>query len=429
MSGNDNSKNLNDLFFDNPDQESLAKTGFVSYYLSLYLEIISRVRDSIQNKWGLGSCSGSNAKPRIDYIDLFSGPGKYKDGRPSVPLNIVKSVLCNPNPIENVHFYFNDATNAKKLEKNMLSTFGWNRLPDSIEIHSQDSRNINISELLNKNDIVLSYIDSFSDLLTDVGTIAQLITPNFSDCVLFINMTFFNRFCGSRKGSKPEKNFIRFFGSEEHLREMQDRKRRCQSVEQFAEVIIKDFVKRLQNKVGKRIYALPIFFLRDGKNSHVAQFILILSKSPKGAKTAKESFDPTSSKEKTSSNKKGFSKKCEGLFHVQEGKILIYDENEQMNLLADWEEKQEYELLTPLIPKGARNALNLDQFADKVDDNYMSKHGFLSGYSKKRLRKMLTYYEEQGNIAVVTANPNKMRRRGTWGSETKFYWAEKEDHK
>lgn len=273
MSDNDNSKNLNDLFFDDPDAESLAKAGFVSYYLSLYLRIISSVRGSLQNRWREGNYSSSNSGLRIEYIDLFSGPGKYKNGRPSVPIKIVESALFRQPPIENIHFYFNYATKAKKLEENLLSTFGWTTLPDCIEINSQDSRNINISKLLNRGDIVLSYIDSFSDLLTDVGTIAQLIQPQFSDCVLFINMTFFNRFCGSKEGSKQDKNFIRFFGGVEHLREMQAKKKQCQSVEEFADVVIADFVKRLQNKVAKRIYALPIFFLRDGKNSHIAQFI------------------------------------------------------------------------------------------------------------------------------------------------------------
>ena len=64
-----------DNFFDEQKEKSKVKTEIVINFLNIYLNIISN------SKWTKGK--------DIYYIDLFSGPGVYKDGVSSTPIEIM----------------------------------------------------------------------------------------------------------------------------------------------------------------------------------------------------------------------------------------------------------------------------------------------------------------------------------------------------
>ena len=57
------------------------------------------------------------------YIDLFAGPGKYEDGKPSTPLMIAQKCYQNEVLRNSVRFIFNDMKYKDQLEANFLKEF------------------------------------------------------------------------------------------------------------------------------------------------------------------------------------------------------------------------------------------------------------------------------------------------------------------
>lgn len=85
-----------DNFFDEQKEKSKVKTEIVINFLNIYLNIISN------SKWTKGK--------DIYYIDLFSGPGVYKDGVSSTPIEIMNMLENMKNRVaaNKVHLVFND---------------------------------------------------------------------------------------------------------------------------------------------------------------------------------------------------------------------------------------------------------------------------------------------------------------------------------
>ena len=67
-------------FFDETTEQSVVKSTIVEKYFDVWANIIT----STQNR----SMVSSNKK--IAYIDLFAGPGRYKDGAASTPIRVLK---------------------------------------------------------------------------------------------------------------------------------------------------------------------------------------------------------------------------------------------------------------------------------------------------------------------------------------------------
>ena len=60
-------------FFDESEEQSAIKTAIVSKYFMAWAQVIIPSAEKHDN--------------RIAYIDLFCGPGRYKDGTESTPIH------------------------------------------------------------------------------------------------------------------------------------------------------------------------------------------------------------------------------------------------------------------------------------------------------------------------------------------------------
>jgi hypothetical protein len=93
-----------DNFFATPSEKSKVKTLIVTEFLKAYFPIINR--------------SVGKEKKEIIYIDLFCGPGKYKDGHPSTPLALLDLVnnFRDDNIRKKLRVVFNDE-NEKYIDQ------------------------------------------------------------------------------------------------------------------------------------------------------------------------------------------------------------------------------------------------------------------------------------------------------------------------
>ena len=78
-------------FFEEQSQQSQIKAAIVSKYFWAWGEDHHRLPQG-----------GRRRTPEIAYIDLFAGPGRYKDGAKSTPLLILEQAIADPMFRENL---------------------------------------------------------------------------------------------------------------------------------------------------------------------------------------------------------------------------------------------------------------------------------------------------------------------------------------
>ena len=86
-----------DMFYDEPSEQSRVKATIVAKYFDAW----ARVMVATQKRGG--------REDRIAYIDLFAGPGGYRDGTQSTPLMVLEKALQNPELCDRLVTVFNDA--------------------------------------------------------------------------------------------------------------------------------------------------------------------------------------------------------------------------------------------------------------------------------------------------------------------------------
>ena len=94
------------LFFDETREQSIIKAKIVSSYFWAWAKVIIPAEKK----------RGGN---RVAYIDLFAGPGRYKDGTKSTPLLVLERAIRDPEMREVLVTMFNDKdeNNSRSLEQ------------------------------------------------------------------------------------------------------------------------------------------------------------------------------------------------------------------------------------------------------------------------------------------------------------------------
>jgi three-Cys-motif partner protein len=89
-----------ETFFEEQSQQSQIKAAIVSKYFWAWGKIIT------------GYLKGAGKDTSIQYIDLFAGPGRYKDGAKSTPVLILEQAIADPLFRNNLTAIFNDRDDA-----------------------------------------------------------------------------------------------------------------------------------------------------------------------------------------------------------------------------------------------------------------------------------------------------------------------------
>ena len=94
-----------DEFFEEQQEHSQIKAAIVADYFWAWASVMI----GVQNRY-------PERTKALAYIDLFAGPGKYKDGTESTPLMIMRLALSKPELRDRLVTVFND-----KLKKNSVA--------------------------------------------------------------------------------------------------------------------------------------------------------------------------------------------------------------------------------------------------------------------------------------------------------------------
>ncbi len=95
-----------ETFFEETSEQSLVKMSIVSKYFWAWAKVIT----PSAKKYG----------GKIAYLDLFAGPGRYKDGTKSTPIRVLEQAIEEPDFRSMLVAIFNDKDEKTRVRFSSL---------------------------------------------------------------------------------------------------------------------------------------------------------------------------------------------------------------------------------------------------------------------------------------------------------------------
>ncbi len=259
-----------DTFFDSPTEKSQIKIQIVTKYFPAWAKIIIK-----QAK--------KQGTTKVGYIDLFSGPGRYKDGSKSTPVFILETAINDPDLREMLVTFFNDKKleHFQSLQEVINAISGINSLKYQPKIY-----NIEVGEQITQifQQIVsfptLFFIDPYGYKGLSLDLISSAIKGWGCDCIFFFN---YNRINQDLNNKKVLEYIDSLFGKERanHLREEVKNKQ-----PEERELAITEAIKDALKGVGGS-YIQEFCFEKDDAN-RTSHYIIFVSKNIIGLNIIKD---------------------------------------------------------------------------------------------------------------------------------------------
>ena len=254
-------------FFEEREDQSEVKARIVSKYFYVWAKIIAP-RARVQ---------------RIGYIDLFAGPGRYKDGSASTPLMVLERAIADPALRGSLVTMFNDEDpeHTKNLAGEIAKLPGIEFLKYPPKVRTG---NVGESIAANLKSVSLiptfSFIDPFGYKGLSLGLVQGAIKDWGSDCVFFFN---YNRINAGISNELVDEHMDALFGAERAARLRAAVKG---STPTQREALVLEHLAQAIKELGGR-HVLPFRFRNEsGKRS--THHLVFVSKHVKGYEIMKE---------------------------------------------------------------------------------------------------------------------------------------------
>jgi three-Cys-motif partner protein len=247
-------------FFEEREDQSEVKARIVSKYFGVWAKIVLPF-----------------SKGRVGYIDLFAGPGRYKDGAKSTPLMVLEQAINDPDLRDALVTIFNDENpeHTENLEKEIAALPGIETLKHKPDIQSDNvgdsvARNLQSVRLIP----TLSFIDPFGYKGLSLGLVQGAIKDWGSDCIFFFN---YNRINAGISNDMVDEHMQALFGVEraarlkEAVKGLPPEKR---------EALILEHLPQALKELGCK-YVLPFRF-RNATGTRSTHHLVFVSKHVRG---------------------------------------------------------------------------------------------------------------------------------------------------
>ena len=259
---------VDNTFFEEMDDRSRAKATIVVKYFAVWAKIMSN--------------AGQQHEKKIAYIDLFAGPGRYKDGAASTPLRILQHAIKSPKIASSLHAIFNDRNqdNSNTLSSEIKRLKDISKLKHSPTVYCQevDER---ITEQFKRARLVPSFtfIDPWGYKGFSLELLQAVIKDWGCDCVFFFN---YNRINPGISNEKVAEHMNALFGID-IANELRKNLKGKPSYRR-ENLILDALVKAIKSKGGG--FVLPFRFIDDSKRP--THHLIFVSKHFKGYEIMKE---------------------------------------------------------------------------------------------------------------------------------------------
>jgi three-Cys-motif partner protein len=364
-------------FFDESKDQSLVKAEIVAKYFFAWAKVIIP--------------QAKKTGEKIAYVDLFSGPGRYKDGSKSTPLLILERAITDPDMRQMLITIFNDkdSNNTQSLQQAIDS------IPDIDQLTNKPVvLNMDVGEkiLQRVGEIwsipTLFFIDPWGYKGLSLRLIRSSIMNWGCDCIFFFN---YNRINMGLNNNAVEEHMNSLFGKEgadtlrKQLQPMQPYKR---------ELTITEAICQSLKEIGGT-YPLPFRF-KHATGKRTSHHLIFVSKNVRGYSIMKEIM----AKESSSTEQGVHSFEYDPATIYQP---LLFEYSRPLDDLADM-----------LLDEFAGQTLTMDEV---YNQNHIGKR-----YIKKNYKEILLKLEAEGKI---TANPAK-RRKNTFGDDVEVTFPPKQ---
>ncbi len=267
-----------DDFFSDATEQSKVKIRIVSKYFKAWTNVMVPMAKKMSNK--------------LNYIDLFAGPGLYEDGTESTPILIFKQVIQDPILSSMLVSILNDknSDNINSLKENINSLPGIENLQYKPRFSNAEVDD-KIAEQLEKLKLnpTLFFLDPWGYKGISRRLIQAVIKDWGCDCIFFFN---FKRIVPGIHNDKFQEHMKAFFG-QDRLDKLNKTLKNYDTYYK-KEMVVLEFLSQSLKEIGAQ-FVLPFSFadISQKKTSH---HIIFVSKDFKGYEImknimAKESSD------------------------------------------------------------------------------------------------------------------------------------------
>lgn len=253
-------------FFEEQKEQSEVKAAIVASYFWAWAKVIMpRARDG-----------------RIAYIDLFAGPGRYKDGASSTPLLILQRAIADPAMRDMLVTVFNDKdeAHARSLEAAIKAIPGVESLKHRPVVNNEEVGE-EIVKMFEQTHLVptLCFVDPWGYKGLSLRLINSVLKDWACECVFFFN---YNRINMGLTNPFVVEHMNALFGEERadglrtKLKGMNSEDRELAIVEELAEA--------LKSMGGK--FVLPFAFTNEA-GTRTTHHLIFVSKHVLGYKIMK----------------------------------------------------------------------------------------------------------------------------------------------
>jgi three-Cys-motif partner protein len=355
-------------FFEEQSEQSQIKAAIVSKYFWSWAKIIT------------GYLKGADKDMSIQYIDLFAGPGRYKDGAKSTPVLILEQAIADPLFRDNLTAIFNDKddANTSTLLQEIRAIPGVDTLANEPCVFTNEVGD-EIVKMFEQLNLVptLMFVDPWGYKGLSMRLINSVLKDWACECIFFFN---YNRINMGLSNKAVKEHMEALFGEEraaeltERLKGMSPGRRELTIVEEICQAV----------KEMGGIYVLPFTF-KNAKGTRTSHHLIFVSKHPLGYGIMKEIMARESS-----STPQG---------------VATFEYNP-----AEREQTLLYGLGSPAELEGSL----LERFAGHTLTmvQVFEEHNVDTPYIKKNYKDVLTKMEQEGTITAVPPYTRRPKRKG-----------------
>ncbi len=239
----------------------------------------SRIKAEIVSKyfWAWAKVMVSASKGRIAYIDLFAGPGRYKDGTKSTPLLVLWKAVQEPDFRKRLVTLFNDknSENVRSLQTAIESTPEFERFENKPQVLNNEVGDQIVADFESMNMVpALFFVDPWGYKGLSLRLINSVLKNWGSDCIIFFN---YNRINMGLNNEFVKEHMDALFG-EARAERLRTRLEPLSPEERELE-IVEELARALKEMGGK--YVLPFRF-RNEKGNRSSHHLVFVSKDFKG---------------------------------------------------------------------------------------------------------------------------------------------------
>lgn len=268
-------------FFDETREQSQVKATIVAKYFWAWAKVII----GAQKKYRTSPAG------RIAYIDLFAGPGRYKDGAMSTPLLVLEKAIQDSDLRERLVVIFNDKdeSNTRSLEQEINRLPGIHLLKHRPQVYNEEVGDRIVKMFMGMRLLpTLFFVDPWGYKGLSLALINSVLKDWGCDCIFFFNYNRINMGLGN---VLVETHMNALFGKQ-RADDLRPRLLVLNPHEREL-AIVEEICQALHEMGGK--YVLPFRF-KDDQGRRTSHHLIFVSKNVRGYEVMKEIMAGESSK-------------------------------------------------------------------------------------------------------------------------------------